>query len=141
MAASISIGSGRSRREKLCGARVSSPVAKEAADHGKWVAPKSGKTFETINPANEEVLALTGNPLDFQRFVVGVAYQYNEYLRFAVDSQNLSFYHKQFGIPVGTAGGFGYATGTFNGRQQPEPEEFHDSEPGAKRYTFNLCQC
>jgi acyl-CoA reductase-like NAD-dependent aldehyde dehydrogenase len=25
---------------------------------GKWVAPKSGKTFETINPANEEVLAL-----------------------------------------------------------------------------------
>jgi acyl-CoA reductase-like NAD-dependent aldehyde dehydrogenase len=25
---------------------------------GKWVAAKSGKTFETINPANEEVLAL-----------------------------------------------------------------------------------
>src|SRR5580704_2960508 len=25
---------------------------------GKWVAPKSGKTFETINPANEEVLAV-----------------------------------------------------------------------------------
>ena len=25
---------------------------------GKWVAPKSGKTFETINPATEEVLAL-----------------------------------------------------------------------------------
>ena len=25
---------------------------------GMWVAPKSGKTFETINPANEEVLAL-----------------------------------------------------------------------------------
>src|SRR5208283_5246805 len=26
--------------------------------NGKWVAPKSGKTFETLNPANEEVLAL-----------------------------------------------------------------------------------
>src|SRR5271154_942914 len=26
--------------------------------NGKWVAPKSGKTFETVNPANEEVLAL-----------------------------------------------------------------------------------
>src|SRR5208283_1163744 len=26
--------------------------------NGKWVAPKSGKTFESINPANEEVLAL-----------------------------------------------------------------------------------
>ncbi len=25
---------------------------------GKWVAPKSGPTFETVNPANEEVLAL-----------------------------------------------------------------------------------
>ena len=25
---------------------------------GKWVAAKSGKTFETINPSNEEVLAL-----------------------------------------------------------------------------------
>jgi phenylacetaldehyde dehydrogenase len=25
---------------------------------GKWVAPKSGKTFETLNPATEEVLAL-----------------------------------------------------------------------------------
>ncbi len=25
---------------------------------GKWIAAKSGKTFETINPANEEVLAL-----------------------------------------------------------------------------------
>ena len=25
---------------------------------GKWVAPKSGKTFETVNPSNEEVLAL-----------------------------------------------------------------------------------
>jgi aldehyde dehydrogenase (NAD+)/phenylacetaldehyde dehydrogenase len=25
---------------------------------GKWVAAKSGKTFETVNPANEEVLAL-----------------------------------------------------------------------------------
>jgi acyl-CoA reductase-like NAD-dependent aldehyde dehydrogenase len=25
---------------------------------GKWVAAKSGKTFETINPANEEILAL-----------------------------------------------------------------------------------
>lgn len=25
---------------------------------GRWVAAKSGKTFETINPANEEVLGL-----------------------------------------------------------------------------------
>jgi hypothetical protein len=25
---------------------------------GKWIAARSGKTFETINPANEEVLGL-----------------------------------------------------------------------------------
>jgi hypothetical protein len=62
---------------------------------------------------------ITKDPLDFQRFVVGVTYQFNEYLRFAIDSQNTMFYHSQFGIPVGTAEGFGYATGTFNGRQLP----------------------
>jgi phenylacetaldehyde dehydrogenase len=28
---------------------------------GKWVSAKSGKTFETINPANEEVLALAAD--------------------------------------------------------------------------------
>ena len=67
---------------------------------------------------------ITENPLDFQRFVVGVAYQYNEYVRFAVDSQNLSYYHNQFGIPVGTAEGFGYATGAFNGRQLPSLRNF-----------------
>ena len=26
---------------------------------GKWVAAKSGNTFETINPATEEVIAVT----------------------------------------------------------------------------------
>jgi hypothetical protein len=62
---------------------------------------------------------ITEDPLDFQRFIVGIAYQYNEYLRFAIDSQNLSFYHNQFGIPVGIAEGFGYAPGSFNGRQLP----------------------
>ena len=32
--------------------------AKKLLIDGKWVAAKSGKTFETINPANEEVLGL-----------------------------------------------------------------------------------
>jgi len=64
------------------------------------------------------------NPLDFQRFVVGVSYQFNEYLRFAIDSQNISYYHNQFGIPVGTAEGFGYTTSSFNGRQVPSIKSF-----------------
>src|SRR5207244_2282954 len=36
------------------------------------------------------------NPNDFQRFVVGLEYKWNKYLRFALDSQNLLYYHDQF---------------------------------------------
>lgn len=39
------------------------------------------------------------NPFDFQRFVVGMSYKYNKYLRFALDSQNLLYYHDQFTFP------------------------------------------
>jgi hypothetical protein len=64
------------------------------------------------------------DPLDFQRFVVGVSYQFNEYLRFAIDSQNISYYHSQFGIPVGAAEKFGYTTSAFNGRQVPSLKNY-----------------
>ena len=43
---------------------------------------------------------ISKDPLDFQRFIVGVSYQFNEYLRFALNSQNLIFYHKQFTFPA-----------------------------------------
>jgi hypothetical protein len=56
------------------------------------------------------------NPLDFQRFVAGISYQYNEYLRFALDSQNLLFYHDQFGLSIPAAAGYNYVPGSkFNG--------------------------
>src|SRR6266851_3809737 len=65
------------------------------------------------------------NPLAFERFIYGISYQYNEYLRFAVDSQNLLFYHDNFGIPVGTAKTFNYdPTSAFNGRQLPSADGF-----------------
>jgi len=51
------------------------------------------------------------NPLDFQRFVVGVSYQYNEFLRFALDSQNTLFYHNQMSIPVTTLKQTNYVPG------------------------------
>ncbi len=38
------------------------------------------------------------DPLDFQRWVAGISYQYNEYLRFALDTQNLSYYHNQMNV-------------------------------------------
>lgn len=60
------------------------------------------------------------NPLDFQRWVVGVSYQYNEYLRFAVDSQNLSYYHGQFAFPVSEAKQLGWtAPSGFKGSTIP----------------------
>ncbi|MGH7780654.1 MAG: hypothetical protein ACREQR_12585 [Candidatus Binataceae bacterium] len=42
---------------------------------------------------------VNNDPLDFQRWVAGVSYQYNEYLRFAIDSQNTMFYHSQNSVP------------------------------------------
>jgi hypothetical protein len=59
---------------------------------------------------------IIGDPLDFQRFVAGISYQYNEYVRLAVDSQNLLYYHNQFGMAPATAQTFGYVPGSrFNG--------------------------
>ncbi len=60
------------------------------------------------------------NPLDFQRFVVGISYQVNEYLRIALDSQNLLFYHDQFGLPVRALQRFNYVPGSkLNGQVLP----------------------
>jgi hypothetical protein len=61
------------------------------------------------------------DPLDFTRIVAGVSYTYNEYLRFALDSQNLLFYHDQFAVPISYASQFNYVGGsTFNGRKLPK---------------------
>lgn len=61
------------------------------------------------------------NPLDFQRWIVGVSYQFNEYLRFALDTQNFSYYHGQQSIPISYLSKFGYAPGgKFNGQLLPK---------------------
>jgi len=65
------------------------------------------------------------DPLDFERFVAGISYQVNEYLRLAVDSQNLLFYHNQFGLPVSTLEQYNYVPGgTLNGRLLPKTGSF-----------------
>ena len=51
------------------------------------------------------------DPLDFYRWVFGISYQYNEYLRFAIDSQNISYYHSQEAIPIAALKPFGYVAG------------------------------
>src|SRR5579863_4010586 len=47
---------------------------------GKWVPSKSGKTFETLNPANEEVLALVaeGDKADVDEAVKHARKAYEE---------------------------------------------------------------
>src|SRR6266436_4682450 len=61
------------------------------------------------------------DPLDFRRYVVGVSYQINEFVRLAVDDQNLSFYHGQFGLPISKLSQSNYVGGsTFNGRKLPK---------------------
>lgn len=42
------------------------------------------------------------NPLDFQRWIVGVQYLVNDNLRVAVDTQNINYYHGQFTFPATT---------------------------------------
>jgi acyl-CoA reductase-like NAD-dependent aldehyde dehydrogenase len=58
MAASISIESAARGAKDYAALDFLRQSPKKLLINGKWVAPKSGKTFETINPANEEVLAL-----------------------------------------------------------------------------------
>jgi hypothetical protein len=61
------------------------------------------------------------DPLDFMRFVVGVSYQYNEFLRFALDSQNMLFYHNQMSMPVSQLTSYNYVPGgKLNGQLLPK---------------------
>lgn len=44
------------------------------------------------------------NPLDFQRYDLGVQWMVNKYLRVAADSQAIMYYHDQFTLPAGALG-------------------------------------
>ena len=86
---------------------------------GHFLIPETKLTafglFQWFRP-NDNV---ANDPLDFMRFVAGVSYQYNEYLRIALDSQNLLFYHKNHGFTTTKAATFNYVGGTLNGRALP----------------------
>jgi hypothetical protein len=61
------------------------------------------------------------DPLDFMRFIVGVSYQYNEFLRFALDNQNVTFYHNQMSMPVSQLERYNYVPGSkLNGQLLPK---------------------
>jgi hypothetical protein len=86
---------------------------------GHFLIPETKLTafglFQWFRP-NDNV---ANDPLDFMRFVAGLSYQYNEYLRIALDSQNLLFYHKNHGFTTTKAATFNYVGGTLNGRLLP----------------------
>ncbi len=61
------------------------------------------------------------NPFDFQTVTLGVSYQWNEYLRFAFDTQNTLFYHSQYNFPVSYAKQFNFVAPThFTGAAIPD---------------------
>lgn len=51
--------------------------------------------------------AVRTNPIDFRRIVGGLSYRYDKYLRFALDVQDLDYYHDQFTFSRADANGFG----------------------------------
>jgi hypothetical protein len=82
------------------------------------------------------------DPLDFYRWVFGISYQYNEYLRFAIDSQNLSFYHSQQSIPISVLKPFGYTPGgTLNGQQLPKTGSIPESGAGQDQSRRGSSRC
>ena len=79
--------------------------------------------FQWLQPNTQ----FASNPLDFYKWVFGISYQYNEYLRFAIDSQNISYYHSQQSIPISALKPFGYSPGgTFNGQTLPKTGSIPD---------------
>ena len=46
------------------------------------------------------------NPFDFKRWIAGVSYQYNEFLRFSVSTQNMLYYHHDFAFSEAYANKF-----------------------------------
>jgi hypothetical protein len=76
---------------------------------GRYHIPTTPLTVFGIFQLFEPNTNVQKNPFDFERWVVGVSYQYNEYLRFALDSDNLDFYHSQFNFPTTEAKSFNSA--------------------------------
>jgi hypothetical protein len=76
---------------------------------GRYHIPTTPLTVFGIFQLFQPNTQVTKNPFDFQRWIVGVSYQYNEYLRLAIDSDNLDFYEGQFAFPTAYAKSFNSA--------------------------------
>jgi hypothetical protein len=73
---------------------------------GRYRIPTTPVTLFGIFQLFQPNTNVAKDPFDFQRWVVGVSYQYNEYLRLAIDSDNLDFYEGQYNFPTAYAKSF-----------------------------------
>jgi hypothetical protein len=76
------------------------------------------------------------NPFDFQRWVAGISYQYNEFLRFSLDSQNMLYYHNNFAFSHAEANHF--STGAFPATGSVPNSVFRDGHSFWLNAEFNF---
>ena len=96
---------------------------------GRYHIPTTPLTLFGIFQLFQPNTNVQKDPFDFQRWILGISYQYNEYLRFAIDSDNLDFYQGQFAFPTAYAKSFNSAA-TFtplskNFIQSVVPQDIH----------------
>jgi len=80
---------------------------------------------------------VNSDPFDFYRYMVGVEWQVNEFIRIAIDTQNLNFYHDQTPFSTAYANKFGdvfipvkdTATGAAKGATFAPPKTVSDPVP------------
>jgi len=59
------------------------------------------------------------NPFDFQRWIAGISYQYNEFLRFSLSTQNMMYYHHNFAFSEVEANKFAPVFSSPTGKSVP----------------------
>jgi len=63
--------------------------------------PRSNFTLFGMDESFHPNTRVFRNPLDFNRLIAGIAYKYNDHVRFSLDSQNLFYTQSRFSFPVG----------------------------------------
>ncbi|MEJ2007605.1 MAG: hypothetical protein P8Z30_05500 [Acidobacteriota bacterium] len=77
--------------------------------------------FEQFNPNTN----VSNNPFDFRTVVGGISYKYGKYWQFALDSQNILYYHSQFTFPAAELASYnpGLAASNPNGIPNAVPSD------------------
>jgi hypothetical protein len=76
---------------------------------GRYHIPTTPLTIFGIFQLFQPNTKVQKDPFDFQRWIVGISYEYNEFLHFSLDSDNLDFYQGQTPFPTAEAKSFNSA--------------------------------